>query len=95
MLCTIIGEDYNSGTFNVEFNAGITRASLSVSIKEDKICEGNKNFTLSINPSSLPNKVSVGDHGQTTVTIVDNDGMWTIINVYTILVLEVKITFEI
>ena len=72
IICTI-GEDYNSGTFTVEFSAGITRAPFSVAIKEDNILEGNESFNLTINPS-LPNKVNVTNPDQATVTIVDNDG---------------------
>ena len=71
-VCTI-GEDYNSGTFTVEFDTETTHASLNVSIKDDKMFEGNKNFTLSINSSSLPNRVTVTDPDQATVTIEDNE----------------------
>ena len=35
--------------------------------------EVNENFTLTVDPSSLPTCVSVGSPGQATVTIVDND----------------------
>ena len=72
IICTI-GKDYNSGTFTVKFNAGITRAPFNVAIKEDNILEGNESFNLTINPS-LPNKVNVTNPDQATVTIVDNDG---------------------
>ena len=68
------GEDYHSGPYNVKFIVGMTEATLNVSIVDDLISEGNKNFTLTINASSLPNKVSGSDHDQATVTIVDNDG---------------------
>jgi len=37
------------------------------------ILEGNEDFTLTIDPS-LPSGVSVGDPGEATVTIVDDDG---------------------
>ena len=77
IVCTI-GEDYNSGTFIVKFNATTTRAPFSVAIKEDELCEGNENFTLFINPSSLPNKVTVTSPGQATVTIVDNESKQTL-----------------
>ena len=72
MVCTI-GEDYNSGTFTVQFKAETTRTSFSVSIKEDNKFEGNENFTLSINSSSLPSRVAVTNPGQATVTIVDDE----------------------
>ena len=73
IVCTI-GEDYNSGTFTVKFNAGITRAPFNVAINEDNISEGNESFNLTIDPS-LPDKVTTTNPDQATVTIVDNDGM--------------------
>jgi len=68
------GEDYDSGPYSVKFIAGMTTATVNVSIVDDNITERNATFNLSIDTSSLPNKVSVGDNGQATVTIVDNDG---------------------
>ena len=35
--------------------------------------EYNENFLLTINSSSLPSNVTVGDPGEAIVTIVDND----------------------
>ena len=70
------GEDYNSEPIVVQFDAGKTDVSFSVSINEDDVPEGNEMFDLTIEPSSLTNnKITVGDPGQVTVTIVDNDGM--------------------
>ena len=66
--------DYNSGAFTVVFNAGVTRVPFNVSINEDNVLEGNETFNLNIDSSSLPSKVTIAN-GQTTVTIVDNDGM--------------------
>ena len=40
----------------------------------DDILEGNSNFTLNIDSSSLPRGVTVGDPGQATVVIKDRDG---------------------
>ena len=37
------------------------------------ILEDSENFMLTINPSALPNGVTVGDSGQATVTIVNDD----------------------
>ena len=47
-------------------------APFIISISDDNILEENENFTLTIN-SSLPTGVMVGNSGQVTVTIVDND----------------------
>ena len=68
------GVDYNSGPYTVQFNAGLTTVPFNISIKADNILEDNETFDLSIDASSLHSKVTVGDRGQTTVTIVANDG---------------------
>ena len=44
----------------------------SVSINDDNIFEDNENFNLTIN-SSLPTGIMVGNPGQVTMSIVDND----------------------
>ena len=51
----------------------MTSVPFNVSINDDDIFEGNEDFTLTIDPSSLPNDVTVGSPDQATVTIVDND----------------------
>ena len=45
-----------------------------MSIIDNDILETNKLFNLTIDQSSLPSKVVVGDHYQTSVVIVDDDG---------------------
>ena len=66
--------DYNSGPYTVQFDAGVTRVSLNVSINNDNILEGDETFNLNIDSSSLPISVIADDPGQTTVTILANDG---------------------
>ena len=52
----------------------MTRVSFDIPINDDVILEGNENFMLTVDPTSLPpTGVSVGNPGQATVTIVDND----------------------
>ena len=68
------GVDYNSGPYSVQFNVGVTRVLLTVSIHDDNILEGNETFNLSIGTSSLPSRVTVGNPGETMVTILANDG---------------------
>lgn len=51
-------------------------ASFSVSISDDNILENNETLDLTINSSSLPDKITLGAPGQATVTIVDNDGTY-------------------
>jgi len=67
------GNDYDHGPYNVTFPAGETIISFDVSIFNDNTMEGVENFNLIINPSSLPSGVIVGDPGQVTVTIVDDE----------------------
>ena len=71
----IVGEgvDYNSGPYSIRFDVGATRVSLNISINDDDILEYSETFNLNVNESLLPNSVQVGDYGQTTVTILDND----------------------
>ena len=67
--------NYVSGPYSVLFSAGQIRVSFSIAILDDVILEGNENFGLIINPPRmLSNNVIVGNPGQATVTIVDNDG---------------------
>ena len=51
----------------------MTSVPFNIPINDDNILEGLEDFILTINPSSLPTGVSVGNPGQATVTIVDND----------------------
>ena len=47
---------------------------LTVPINDDDTFEGNENFILTIDSSSLPNDVTVSSPGYATVTIIENDG---------------------
>ena len=65
--------DYDSGPYTVTFPAGQTTVIFNIPINDDNILEGNENFILTINASSLSNGVTRGGPYQATVTIVDND----------------------
>jgi len=52
----------------------VTSVPFDIPITDDNLFEGNENFILTIDPSSLLNVGSVGIPGQAIVTIVDNDG---------------------
>ena len=67
------GVDYNSGPYTVTFTAGQTSALFNIPINDDDIFEGEEDFTLSIDSSSLPDNVTVGDPGVVTVTIINDD----------------------
>jgi len=68
------GVDYNSGPYSVTFTAGQTSVSFDVPINDEDIFEDDENFSLTINPSSLPPSCSLGDPSSATVTIVNDEG---------------------
>ena len=65
--------DYTSGPYTVTFPAGQTTATFDVPINDDNILEGNENFILTIDGTSLPTGITRGSPGEATVTIVDDD----------------------
>ena len=67
------GVDYDSGSYSVIIPAGEKNIPLNISINDDNIFEHNETFTLTINVSSLPSDVYIGNRNETIVTIVDND----------------------
>ena len=64
---------YTSGPYAVTFPAGETTATFNVPITDDMILEGDEEFMLTIDSSSLPDGVTRGDPFEATVTIVDDD----------------------
>ena len=52
--------------------------TLSISINDDNIFERFEQFRLTINASSLPSDVYIGNLNGTTVTIRDNDGKYMV-----------------
>ena len=51
----------------------MTRVTFNVDISDDRILESNEKFQLSINSTSLPNRVTVDNPNEVIVTIADND----------------------
>ena len=72
------GIDYNSGPYNVTIPAKERGVFFSVFINDDKILEDNETFNLTINSSSLPDRVIVTNLNKATVIIEDNDGKYVI-----------------
>ena len=75
-VCTVFafllgGVDYSAGPYTVTFAAGTTDALFDVTISDDDVYRGNIYFNITINPSSLPNDVIVGNTDQTRVIILD------------------------
>ena len=61
--------DYTSGPYIVIFPAGQTTATFDVPIHDDDTFEMNENFMLTIDSSSLPTSFTIGNPGQSIVTI--------------------------
>ena len=66
--------DYGSGPYTVTIPAGVTTVPFDVQIIDDMILENDEDFDLIIIPGSLPDNVTRGNPGRTTVTIADDDG---------------------
>ena len=69
------GVDYDSEPYTVIIPAKEKNGSISVSINDDDVMEGNEIFTLFINSSSLPSRVTT-TFSTIHVIIVDNDGKY-------------------
>ena len=67
------GLDFNFGPRNISFSAGMTRVTFNVTIIEDNILEHDERFSLSVDPLTLPNRVTIGTSSHTTITIIDDD----------------------
>ena len=65
--------DYHSGPYHFIFTSGITQAVFDISITDDNILEGNENFVVAIDGSSLPLGVVVGENNQARVIIRDDE----------------------
>ena len=63
--------DYTPGPYIVSFPTGLTMTPFKVPIVNDNILEDDETFTLAIDTGSLPSRVSRGNLGQATVTIVN------------------------
>lgn len=67
------GVDYHSGPYTATFSAGATTTTFDIIISNDDMFRGARRFQLAVDPSSLPSNVTIGNTGQATVTIVDDD----------------------
>ena len=65
--------DYDSGPYTVTFTAGQTSVSFDVPINNDNIFEASETFSLTIDPSSLPSRVTLSSSATLTATILDDD----------------------
>lgn len=67
------GVNYISGPYTTTFSAGTTTTSFGVVISDNDLHEEHVYFNVTIDPSSLPSNVMVGNTAQARVIIVDND----------------------
>lgn len=67
------GIDYESGPYIAKVPNEADSAEFIIPITNDVESEETESFTISIDKSSLPNNVFVGNPGTVTVTIVDDD----------------------
>ena len=65
--------DYTPGPYNVTISAGKTSVAFDIAVNNDNVSEGNETFHLTINPSLLPEGVTVNGPCVVSVTIVDDD----------------------
>ena len=73
--------DYQHRSFSLTFSASVNSILVIVGLIDDSIFEGNENFTLTIDPSRLPNNVMVTQPSEVIVVISDdNDGRLVITN---------------
>ena len=73
------GVDYGSGPYMITITAGVTVASFNILLIDDNVFENDENFMLTIDSSSLPDNVTVGDPDQVTVTVLHNDGTYALL----------------
>ena len=62
-----------SGPYPVTFAVDETSVEFNIGILNDTMYEGNEDFTLAFDQSSLPTGFFVGNINQATVTIVEDD----------------------
>ena len=67
------GDDYGPGLYTVVIPAGMSMVPFKISIVDDNILEGDEDFDVAIVQGSLPDRVTHGNPGIATVTIVNHD----------------------
>ena len=65
--------DYISGPYSITFPVNVTRVEFNIEIINDNLYEGNEDFMLAFDQSSLPTGFFLGNITQSTVTIVQVD----------------------
>ena len=68
------GIDYIYQNYFFTFEDGENIKVLSIQAIDDNIVEPDEKYNLTIRVESLPNRVIIGEHGTTTITIENDDG---------------------
>ena len=63
-----------TGPYTITFSPGSTNASFDIAIIDDSVLESEESFTLTIDPSSLPSRVTAGAFNSSRITIMDDEG---------------------
>ena len=66
------GKDYTSGPYSVSIPAGQLENFFSISIHDDYQKEDHENFTVNIDQSSLPCRITVVNPSEAVVNIEDD-----------------------
>ena len=65
--------DYISGPYSITFPVNVTRVEFNIEIINDNLYEGNGDFMLAFDQSSLPTGFFLGNINQATVIIEEDD----------------------
>ena len=68
------GIDYCFQNYFFTFEDGESSKILSIQVIDDNVVEPDEKYNLTIRAESLPNRVIIGEHGTTTITIENDDG---------------------
>ena len=62
------------------FIAGNTTAIVPATVRDDPLVEDTEYFNVTIDPSSLPSSISLGDPCEAKIIIIDDDSKQSAIN---------------
>ena len=66
--------DYFFQNYFFTFKDGDNSKVLSLQVVDDNVVEPDEKYNLTIRVESLPNRVIIGEHGTSTITIPNDDG---------------------
>ena len=66
--------DYCYQNYFFTFEDGDRSKILTLQVIDDNVVEPDEKYNLTIRVESLPNRVIIGEHGTTTITIENDDG---------------------